>query len=617
VHGARDEKLLMVSNRNSALCGNCHDDRYVGGFGEAQGKRTHPVNVKPARAKVSDTMIGLGSKLGDGGTVICQTCHKPHNAQAGPKILVKRNDDAQLCVQCHADKGNVFDTKHDMRLSPKAQANTRGQTSHEGGACSACHVPHRGNGPKMWARPLGTGPDPMAETCLTCHRDGGVAEKYQVGQFTHPVGRPLASLPEAVSLPGYSKEGARSTHGKAGAVTCASCHNPHQWDPADPAKKAKPGDKGHAGNSFLRQTNASSALCLTCHKDKLTVKDSKHDMAVMAPEERNIKGQRPQHAGLCSACHLPHQGAGPVMLARQPVKGGADAISSTCLSCHNPQGPAHKKLVGDHSHPVGRPILNVGIRATLEGWISRFEDIAGLKPLQVLPLYDERGYRVAEDGDVSCATCHDPHKWAPQGHKVAGADPRTVVGDSYSSFLRMTNDAGTGLCVNCHRQQSVVGLSKHNLDISAPQAVNSRGKTVAESGPCSACHLPHKGEGPKMWARTGLDKQAGISGLCADCHRPGGLAENKLVGKHGHPVHFAMKAAGVELPLFTPDGKPYREGEEGLVECASCHNPHQWDPSDPLSTAGAHPDVEGDISTSFLRRPASTERSTLCTGCHK
>ena len=622
VHGARDQKLLMVPNRNSALCGNCHDDRYVGGLSEAQAKRTHPVNVKPSRAKVPDTLIEMGSKLGDGGTIICQTCHKPHKAQAGPKILVKRNEDAQLCVQCHTTQTTVLGTKHDMRLvEGSTPTNLRGQTSHEGGACSACHVPHRGNGPKMWARTLGDSPDPMAGTCLSCHRTGGPAEKYQVGQYTHPVGRPMSGLPEAVSLPGFSATGSRTTDAKTGSVTCASCHDPHQWNSADPARKVKPGERGGPREFFLRRPNdAGSGLCLTCHKDKGAVKDSKHDLSVMAPEERNIRGQSPGDAGFCSACHLVHRGAGPVMLARQPAAGTGDAISSVCLSCHNPEGPAHKKLVGEHSHPIGRPISNLGIRATAEGWFSDLPEAPGLKPLWKLPLFDIEGFRVAEEGSISCGTCHNPHQWSAHGETSAGTDPRELVATPQTSFLRIPNDAGTGLCVNCHRKQTAVVQTKHNLDITAPQSVNARGRTVAEAGPCSACHFPHRGLGPKMWARSDVDAKGGVSGLCISCHMQGGVAENRQVGElenYGHPLHVALPehVTGVSLPLYEPGGA--RGGDRGLVECASCHDPHQWDPSDPGSTAGAHADVEGGPDTSFLRMPALAETSTLCIECHR
>lgn len=622
VHGARDDKLLMVDNSNSALCSNCHDDRYVGGLQEAQARHTHPVNTRPERVTVPDNLIALGSKLGDGGTVICQTCHKPHNAEAGPKILVKRNDDAQLCVQCHKDKAHVADSKHDMRLVPGAGLNVRGQTSHEGGVCSACHVPHRGNGPKMWARPVGNAVDPMAGICLSCHGDGGVAEDRQVGEYTHPVGKPLANLPEPVSLPGYNRFGHRTTDARTGSVTCASCHDPHRWNAADPEHKVQPGEKAGPDGFFLRQPNdRGSTLCLSCHKDKHGLRNSKHDLTVMAPNERNIRGQSPQQAGPCSACHVVHHGVGPVMLAREPGKGGEDVISSICLSCHNPQGAAHEALVGEHSHPVSRPIANVGIRAGIGGWYSEIREVPGLAPPQALPLFDNKGNRMAEGGDIACASCHDPHQWDP-GRRTSSGDPRKLKGDSQTSFLRMANDAGTGLCVNCHRTQSAVTMSKHNLDISAPRTANVQGRTVAQAGPCSACHLPHQGMGPRMWARDDVDEDEGITGLCLSCHREAGVAESRQVGEgddYGHPLHVAMPEhiTHVDLPLFTRDGTLHRGDGQGLVECASCHNPHQWDPSDPLSTAGVDPEAEGDPSTSFLRMPALAEGSTLCVECHK
>ncbi|MCK4951207.1 MAG: hypothetical protein KAS48_05265 [Gammaproteobacteria bacterium] len=427
------------------------------------------------------------------------------------------------------------------------------------------------------------------ELCEACHQDKTTGPE----KGFHILHRKPDRFPADLK-----KAGSRLS--SKGDITCQSCHRPH----------------AAAEEPILVMRNNDSQLCLTCHIDKLAVKGSKHDMSLMAPDDLNIKGQKSQTAGPCSACHVPHQGGGLFLWARQTEKASDDVISSTCRSCHNKEGPAHKKLVGQYSHPTGVPITDPGIIATANKWVSRFKDFVGLKPIQVLPLYNKNGRRVAKDGLVTCASCHDPHNWAPHAKKTQRKDTHKLKGDGRSSFLRIANDENSSLCINCHREQSVVTMSKHNLDISAPQASNVAGRKVSTDGACSACHLPHKGQGSHMWARKKVDGKQGEDGLCASCHREEGLADKKLVGDKGHPVHakMTMSATPEMLPLYKR--KQAKNGEKGLIECATCHNPHQWDSRDAASKAGTDPEVDGDADTSFLRLPAVAQHGALCTECH-
>lgn len=618
-HAAKGDKILVLRNDNSELCGTCHANRYPRTPAQAGRMGTHPVKVSSADIKIPDTLIKHGAKLGTNGTVICQTCHSPHAAATKEKLLVRDNDDSALCMDCHEKERIVINSKHDMKLVDKNLSNLKKQRVGKQGVCSACHMAHGGSAPKMWARAIKSPTDdPMADACLSCHKDKSIAEKFQVGHFTHPVGKPLSALPEPVDLPGYTQAGVKSTHEKTGLVTCASCHDPHQWDPRDRTITSEPGDEGNAANSFLRLANdTGSVLCLECHKDKPIIKGSKHDMAIMAPEDKNIEGQQPHIAGVCSACHLPHNGTGPAMWSLKPGVAD-DPISTTCLSCHNPKSSAHKKLVGDYSHPVNVPISNIDIEATVDGWSSSLPDVTGIdRSMQPLPLFDNQGKHVAKGGVVTCASCHDPHKWSPQEKLTSSVDSHKLEGDNKSSFLRFANDENSRLCVNCHHAESVVTLSKHSLAVSGAEAKNAHGLSVSEAGPCSACHVPHNAQTIKIWARDEFDEEEGMSGLCVSCHRQGGVAENKISeGDNNHPVHKSQKkaAASDKLPLYMKDGS--RDSDDGLVECSTCHNSHQWDPEVAASKAGAHPEIEGDGSTSFLRMPAAEQHGTLCAECH-
>ncbi len=614
VHGAPEKKLLMVKNPNSELCGTCHTDRYARTPAEAGRMGTHPVNIHPDKVKIPPALFERGAKLGEGGTVICQTCHKPHFAEEGARILVAPNPQSQLCQTCHVEQRRVANSKHNMNLVNAADRNVRGQEVGQAGVCSACHLPHGGQGPKMWARPVKHGDDPVADLCLTCHSEGGLAQDRQVGRHTHPVGRELSRLGVKVDLPGYSREGVKTTGDGQGRVSCPSCHDPHQWDARDPEKTSKPGDLGSSNDKFLRRPNGpDAALCLICHQNKAGVVNTKHDLAVMAPGERNIRGQSPAETGLCASCHLPHNGRSARMWAREPMA-GIDPVSSTCLSCHNPQGVAKNKTVGDNSHPLGVPIANIGITAKGGQWTAPPGSFAA--PGKPLPLYDHEGVPVLEGGNVACGTCHDPHNWSPLATGSPAGDPRQAKAGSESSFLRLPNDNKGTLCANCHVDKGPIALSKHNLAISAPGAKNAKGRTVAETGVCGSCHLPHNGNGAKMWARGTGPGQDGVEVLCAECHRDGGIAAKKQTGANSHPLRVDLKNVGgkTTLPLYTAEGK--KDHINGKVVCATCHNLHQWDAADPTSKAGAKADVEGGAADSFLRQPAWPE-PTLCANCHQ
>ncbi len=617
IHGGRGEKVLVASNENSALCGKCHSDRYAKDKTESTRMGTHPVNIVSKTVEIPEEITKKGGKLGKNGEIICQTCHRPHLAEKDAAILVKRNEDSALCQTCHIRERPVKHSKHNIALEDKGDKNIRGQEVGKTGVCSACHVPHGGKGPRMWARTPGKGPEIVSRLCLSCHSKGKIAEHKQVGPISHPLGRALSRLEQPARLPGFTKEGLKKTGGK-GRVSCASCHNPHQWDPDDPGKASKPGDPSDAGNRFLRIANDGprANLCRACHREKGGVRGTKHDGANMDALAKAGNGA----PGLCKTCHLVHKGKGPRLWARKPMP-GVDPVSSICLSCHNEKGLGKKKTIGEHSHPVAAPIANLGITAGPDGWATDAKKNPGKsiknQTIKPLPIYDDKGRRVYKDGRVTCASCHDPHRWSAAPTPVKGA-ALTAEGDGKTSFLRIPNGRKGELCANCHFDKRPVALSKHNLAITAPAEKNLVGQVAKDVAVCNNCHVPHNAGGAKLWARqygAGGDK---AESMCRDCHRKGGIAQKKLTGDISHPLQADIKAVGgrTRLPLFNKDGARKGAKAGGRVSCPSCHNPHQWDPLDPASTAGADAKAEGDAGTSFLRIPAAPA-GDLCADCHR
>jgi len=587
VHGAASaKKLLVVDNTNSALCGTCHDDRHASTRAEAARKGTHPVNVRPDKVKVPEQLLEQGARLGSGGEVICQTCHRPHGAPTDGKILIASNTDSALCQQCHQQERSVLATRHNLSRSHPEASNVKQQPA-AAGVCATCHLPHGGTGPKMWARPPGASDDPMAANCLSCHQKGAVAEAKLPGMHSHPVGRAMHGINAGTGLPAYTRDGVPVSEG--GQVTCASCHDPHKWAPDARVVDTLQGE-GDASTSFLRRDNVrGSTLCLTCHNDKKSLAGTPHERSAM-----QAHASLPNAVGVCDTCHRVHQGQGPRMWALAPEP-GVDPVSSICLSCHREQGVAHGRTVGEYSHPVDVPIERIGILATAKGWLTQVRDLFERDSLRPLPLFDERGRKVAEGGRVACASCHDPHSQPAKEGK----------------FLRLANDAEATLCRNCHTDKGMVAWSKHNLKLSRP-----KDKQMAQKvNVCAQCHQPHNASGARLWATYSGEGVDTMAQLCHGCHQEGGMAQEKQVGQHSHPLRVDVKNDGVEtsLPLFRMDGT--RDPDDGRVSCPTCHNPHQWVPGDAHNKSGASAKVEGQATDSFLRLPAAPA-GDLCVDCH-
>ena len=205
--------------------------------------------------------------------------------------------------------------------------------------------------------------------------------------------------------------------------------------------------------------------------------------------------------------------------------------------------------------------------------------------------------------------------------------------------------------------------------LSGPHEVES----PPEDGVCAVCHIPHKAEGIKIWARpldsTGLGIFGGIRQLCFSCHDgsyPGADSGNdayeNLAGKGNvfklegtdHVMHGGAYIVAGDYPKAQslrdedgeyqnlPDWVPldpndwdevpdvtkgsahgrsnmnYQEGKPGFY-CGSCHDPHENAGSAYLR----YEDVTGDgIPDKGDDRPADDVtgdfgvRKTFCSQCH-
>ena len=483
----------------------------------------------------------------------------------------------QICYSCH--DGYVKDSRDivwkfnrhpvfvkpskNVTVPPELPLSVKGEIY-----CGTCHSAH-GKG----ASPHG---DPTGRTsvyrernidsslCEMCHRNQA---DYKTSN-SHPLHTTALKLPEKLYMVGAKRATEKNK------VICQSCHRVH----------------GALGERILLISNKNSELCMICHVDQKNVVDTKHDLRITLPGEKNIKKQSLSESGPCGACHTPHNAAGKKLWAR-PIKKDAPAAPQLCLSCHGEKTRYKIKRTGKYTHPVNVPPLRGG------------------QP-KGLPLFTEDGAKDPK-GRVQCFTCHNVHRWDPNSPANKGG--KDVEGEALNSFLRVSNFS-SNLCLKCHTGKKSLITSDHNLTVTAPEEKNAQGFTSSVAGPCSACHVPHNAVEKHLWAKNLPGGKDFVSRLCATCHNKDGAAKKKLIGENYHPVNVTLSDLNItpRLPLYDSAGN---KTVSGKLVCLTCHEPHTWDPKKPVIKNYAYKNMEGDATNSFLRKK-NAPSSDLCKTCH-
>jgi len=451
--------------------------------------------------------------------------------------------------------------------------------------CGTCHSPHSGREAAPGASPEETIPGPLSFLRLP-NVDSGLCEACHVNEADfkrtngHPVHTGKLKIPETL----FAKGGVRSK--VENKVICQSCHKVH----------------GARGDEITIVDNTNSKLCVICHEKQKSLIKTKHDMRLSLPDIKNIKQQRVSQSGPCGACHTPHNAANKRLWAR-PLGSGALA-TQMCLSCHGEKSGYDTKHIGNISHPVND-------KPTPDTFIP-----------DKLPLYTAGLTRSAK-GRIQCFTCHDVHRWSPTSSTDQGG--KDIEGDGSNSFLRISNNVSSDLCLDCHKDKRQLITSDHNLIVTAPGEKNIQGLTADKSGPCGACHVPHNASGGRLWAKKIIVNKDIVTQLCVGCHNKDGAGKAKLIGNHYHPVNIPFKTLNLKgagkkistlLPFYDSAGNRMPDGKEGKIVCITCHAPHAWTPNQtgPLLNY-RYKNMEGDATNSFLRK-AAFPSSDLCKACH-
>jgi DmsE family decaheme c-type cytochrome len=221
---------------------------------------------------------------------------------------------------------------------------------------------------------------------------------------------------------------------------CATCHE----------EVVKTFGKTAHGKSFASDKAYRSASCVSCHAgaDEHATSGGEKKPASLKkgadpngtclschaenPKRAHWQGSSHQMAGLaCVTCHDPHSSRGGTPEAQKTLPGPTEATKK-CLECH---GAMRVALHQRSSHPM-------------------------------------------QDGQMDCASCHNPH----------GSAGEKLVKDGSVNEL----------CYSCHQ--------------------NMRGPFLWEHSPvredCLTCHRSHGSNYPQML-------QARVTQLCQSCHQQG------------------------------------------------------------------------------------------------
>ncbi|MEW6087282.1 MAG: cytochrome c3 family protein [bacterium] len=629
-HVVQGTSNLRKESVNSSYCELCHTKL-------SQGRKTgdHPVKVVfskklPKELVGTNAKISLSNKPGEEGKpiMICQTCHVVHGAPKGTeKLLViakKENgiSGPQLCEACHEDNPSRMGYKYgttshsiniipgeESKIPPEWEPEKKSIKGDDGRlTCRTCHTPHFA----VKETPMLVINNNNGALCLKCHTKysgGGVKEK---NTGSHP---DMIKPKKDMKISDVVKSRMEDD-----MVTCNTCHSNHNT--ADNKLPQSP-------KALLVGNSDDSNFCKNCHEKDYSVSKKEaeetgnHPINIKTGKVKYLPGLKIAELGgrlssenqvICNSCHRTHGG----------VKGTGNLLASVednklCGYCHQDYGvegldfrvriidstklgllkkgydsseiiiekeDAHidfTKIIPGSSHPVNRS----------SEFIKVNKDIL------------DAGGRLGRENKLICHTCHKSH----------GAYKNTA-----NLVLENNN---SGFCLKCHNDKEPVLRSEHSLEKIAPLDKNIQGKTQSESGICGICHLAHGGTITTMFSR-GIDSTLNdpVSQMCLSCHSKGKNGEKKLAGEYRHSTNIGIEETNRKetlLPLYNKLGEiirvePKTLNKDGFVTCGTCHNVHQWDPSD--KNKGSVENQEGDSKNSFLRMVYNKKDYKFCSECH-
>lgn len=230
--GPQSDKLLSldpVMEFSNEFCEGCH--RGMRGDGLSQPSFPNPGGTEIARTYHpvdNDTGNGEGRIVpiaepegwvfGEGGTVLCTTCHKPHDALANSPILRPTVNSETFCESCHAENmfshhpsgqssgsgvssGKDHATTREIVVPEDFLANGKTYGNPVGGTlyCSSCHRAHNAKCEPILVIECTEGGS--CDICLNCHAKFNPTWQTDDNfKATHFMGDPMAAYIDTVDL---------------------------------------------------------------------------------------------------------------------------------------------------------------------------------------------------------------------------------------------------------------------------------------------------------------------------------------------------------------------------------------------------------------------------------
>ncbi len=502
-----------------------------------------------------------------------------------------------ICLLAGAAGANADDTvlnsKHDLSSFGPGPV----RAVNDSRVCIFCHVPHNASpAAPLWNRHNPTTyyriyrssttdaridqPGPESKQCLSCH-DGSIALGLTLHRADpipmthvymptgpsdltndlsddHPIGfrfdRTLSNRDPQLRPPQLVDH--RVHLGERGELECVACHDPHNNELGD----------------FLRITERTGALCMTCH-DMTGWRNSAHAVSPRGVPITATAGQQLPYRSMadnaCRACHLPHS-------APQRERLLYDRSSQLCINCHN--GIAGADIAPVLDQRSGHRVNKL--------WEDRRDP--------------RRRFRVARF--VECADCHNPHavgrnklqgnlRAALRGPEIPPA-MRAVPGVNISGAPVETARLYYEVCFRCHADRPAIVPDR--IIRQRDSGGNVRRQFVPTAASAHPVAIPSRNldQVPSL-----LPEQRGRRYVnCQDCHNnPDALAEGgtQVNGPHGSRFDYLLVDA-YETRDFTI------ESARSYALCYNCHDRNS---------------ILNDESFSFHRRHVVNGR-TPCSACH-
>lgn len=476
--------------------------------------------------------------------------------------------------------------KHNLSVSGPGPVKSTTMTE----ICVFCHTPHNATpAVQLWNQTLSTAtyepytsstmvatagvPAGSSKLCMSCH-DGTVAIGSTVtkGQISSMQGLTGGRLTGASSLGTNLRDdhpivfapvvGSELVNPPStspvkldgnGLVQCTTCHDPHRMD-ADPTTM-----------KFLVTNNASSALCLVCHRKQYWMSNPSTHMTSTKP----YTATQGAHTGYstvasngCESCHKPH-GAGAAvrtLKAKEELTCGGSGSQ-----CHSDTGIG-RNIQAEFAKTYRHPTYSItpSVHDASEGPSNN---------ALALPEISAGAARHAE-----CEDCHNPHA----SYTATATPPKAsgklagVWGISRTGALTVPTGAPPSvneyeICFKCHGDSANMPQAGGSPYPPYPNRVALQWNKRLQFDPSSVSYHPIAAPA-RATAAPSLKAPWTLTSImtCTDCHDndTGPNAPTPGTGPSGpHGSNFKHLLAG----RFDMDNSSTTESAAAYALCYKCH----------------------------------------------